>query len=98
MRRQSLSEQVPAVCHEGMCKHCRIVGVIPIGYALLFRQRFMWICPHCWQKNTQRLSVGNARRLKKMFHRAGGTRISPEEIIQFRSDLRSLDDAVEELR
>lgn len=87
-------ERGQIVLHEGACSHCGIVGRTPIAFMLLLRRQLSWSCPYCWQPNVQRLSRNNAKRLKAMFHRVGGTRISPEELAAFQSGLRRVEAAV----
>jgi hypothetical protein len=47
--------------------------------------------------NMMRLSRKNARKLKATFHRAYGTRISPEELLEFRANLHRLEQALQEI-
>lgn len=99
MRRQSLFGPGQTVVHDGRCKHCGAVSLLPIAQAVLVKSRFVWLCPSCLDTNAQRLSRRHARKLKDIFHRPGGTRISPEELQKFRAKLARLDDAVvKELR
>jgi len=65
--------------------------------ALLVKRRFMWVCFECGHMNMMRLSRKNARKLKATFHRAYGTRISPEELLEFRANLHRLEQALQEI-
>lgn len=87
--------QGQTVVHDGKCTHCGASGLMPISNAVLVKRKFAWLCPSCKQVNTIRLTRDHARKLKDMFHRPGGTRISPEELLNFQQQLPWLDEAVQ---
>ena len=80
--------------HDGQCKACGHAALLPMSAAVVVKRRFMWLCPNCRSVNTIKLSREHARKLKATFHRAGGTRISPEELQEFAANLHRLDEAV----
>jgi len=85
------------VVHEATCKHCGVSTLQPMSKAMLVKRRFVWVCASCLRINMMRLSRKNARKLKATFHRAYGTRISPEELQKFQANLDRLDDALREI-
>jgi len=63
--------------------------------AMLVKRWMMWSCDHCGFVNKKRLNPRVARRMKQLFHRPGGTRISPEEVHVFAANLGRVDEAIE---
>jgi hypothetical protein len=86
--------QGQTIAHEGRCKGCGFASLHPMHRAVLVGWSMVWQCSGCGYTNRKRLRPRVARRMKQMFHRPGGTRISPDELAVFMANLGRVDEAV----
>jgi hypothetical protein len=82
------------IAHDGQCTGCGAATVQPMALAVIIGRRFLWACVHCGHLNRIRLTRQNAQKLRALFHKAYGTRISPDEVTQFAANLHRIDEAI----